>query len=43
VGGRLLAVVAEARAAGVDPEAALRAAARDYAERVRAAEREARG
>jgi len=43
VGARLLAVVAEARAAGVDPEAALRAAARDYAERVRAAEREARG
>ena len=43
VGARLLALVAEARAAGVDPEAALRAAARDYAERVRAAEREARG
>ena len=42
IGARLLALVAEARAAGVDPEAALRAAARDYAERVRAAEARAR-
>jgi XTP/dITP diphosphohydrolase len=38
VGARLLALVAEARGAGVDPEAALRAAARDYATRVRSAE-----
>jgi XTP/dITP diphosphohydrolase len=38
IGARLLALVAEARAAGVDAEAALRSAARDYAARVRAAE-----
>lgn len=38
IGSRLLALVAEARAAGVDPEAELRAAARRFAERVRAAE-----
>jgi XTP/dITP diphosphohydrolase len=38
VGELLLAVVALARAAGVDPEAALREAARGYAGRVRAAE-----
>jgi XTP/dITP diphosphohydrolase len=38
VGDRLLALVAEARDAGVDPEAALRAAARRYADAVRAAE-----
>ncbi|WP_199424887.1 MazG family protein [Actinotalea solisilvae] len=39
VGQRLLALVAEAQAAGVDAEAALRAAARDLEDRVRAAER----
>jgi XTP/dITP diphosphohydrolase len=38
VGERLFALVAEARAAGVDPEAALRATARRYAQAVRAAE-----
>jgi len=38
VGGRLFGVVGEALAAGVDPEAALRATARAYRERVRAAE-----
>ncbi|MFL6098650.1 MAG: MazG family protein [Actinomycetales bacterium] len=38
VGERLLAVVTEARAAGVDPEAALRAAVRALEERARAAE-----
>jgi XTP/dITP diphosphohydrolase len=38
IGERLLALVAEARDAGVDPEAALRAAARRYADAVRAAE-----
>jgi XTP/dITP diphosphohydrolase len=38
VGELLFAVVALARRRGVDPEAALRAAARRYAERVRAAE-----
>ena len=43
LGSRLLALVAEARAAGVDPEAALRAAARDYADRVRAVEAQQRG
>jgi NTP pyrophosphatase (non-canonical NTP hydrolase) len=42
-GGRLLALVAEARAAGVDPEAELRAAARRYADAVRAAEASAGG
>ena len=40
VGSALLAVVARSAAAGVDAEAALRAAARVYADRVRAAERE---
>ncbi len=39
VGARLMALVVEARAAGEDPEAQLRLAARRYAERVRAAER----
>jgi XTP/dITP diphosphohydrolase len=38
IGERLLVLVAEARAAGVDPEAALRAAARRYAAAVRLAE-----
>ena len=38
IGERLLMLVAEARAAGVDPETALRAAARRYAAAVRAAE-----
>ncbi len=38
IGERLLVLVAEARAAGVDPETALRAAARRYAAAVRAAE-----
>jgi XTP/dITP diphosphohydrolase len=38
VGDLLLAVVAQAQADGIDPEAALRAAARRYAARVRAAE-----
>jgi XTP/dITP diphosphohydrolase len=38
VGDLLLAVVARAQADGIDPEAALRAAARRYAARVRAAE-----
>lgn len=38
VGDRLLAVVTEARAAGVDPEAALRAAVRALEARARAAE-----
>jgi XTP/dITP diphosphohydrolase len=42
VGQLLLAVVALARAAGVDPEAALRSAARGYRDRVRAAEQAAR-
>jgi XTP/dITP diphosphohydrolase len=37
-GGRLLALVAEARAAGADPESELRAAARRFAAEVRAAE-----
>lgn len=40
VGSRLLRLVAEARAAGVDPEAALRGATRDFADRVRAAEQD---
>jgi XTP/dITP diphosphohydrolase len=39
VGSRLMALVTEAQAAGLDAEAELRAAARRYAERVRAAER----
>jgi XTP/dITP diphosphohydrolase len=39
LGSRLLALVAEAQDAGLDPEAELRAAARGYADRVRAAER----
>jgi NTP pyrophosphatase (non-canonical NTP hydrolase) len=38
VGARLFAVVRDALAEGVDPEAALRAAARDYRERIHAAE-----
>jgi XTP/dITP diphosphohydrolase len=38
IGERLLALVADARDAGVDPEAALRAAARRYGDAVRAAE-----
>jgi XTP/dITP diphosphohydrolase len=38
IGARLLALVAEARAAGIDPEAALRTTARQYADAVRAAE-----
>jgi XTP/dITP diphosphohydrolase len=40
LGAALLRVVAEARAEGIDAEAALRRAALDHAERVRAAERE---
>ncbi len=40
VGAALLALVVRSVAAGVDPEAALRAASRAYAERVRAAEQE---
>lgn len=39
VGEKLLAVVAEAVQAGIDPELALRATARSYADSVRAAER----
>jgi len=42
VGSRLMAAVAEARAAGLDAEAELRAAARRFAGRVRAAEGAAR-
>ena len=38
LGSRLMRVVAEAQAAGLDAEAELRRAARRYAERVRAAE-----
>ena len=38
VGARLMALVVEARAAGVDPEAALRSTLADLAARVRAAE-----
>lgn len=38
MGSRLMRLVAEARAAGLDPEAELRRAARRYADRVRAAE-----
>ena len=41
-GGRLLRLVAEAHAAGADPEAELRAAARRYAALIRAAERRRR-
>lgn len=41
-GDRLFAAVAEAKLAGVDPEGALRAAARRFAAAVRAAERAAR-
>jgi XTP/dITP diphosphohydrolase len=43
VGAVLLAMVAQAHTAGVDPEAALRAAARSYAAEVRAAEVRAAG
>ena len=43
LGDALLAVVDRARAAGLDAEAALRGAARRYAERVRSAEARARG
>ncbi|HEX6447078.1 MAG TPA: MazG family protein, partial [Streptosporangiales bacterium] len=42
VGGLLFAVVAQARQHGVDPEQALRHAARDYRDRVTAAERSSR-
>ena len=42
-GHRLLALAAEAQAAGVDPETALRATARAYHARIRAAERSAGG
>ena len=38
VGSRLMQIVAEGQAAGLDAEAELRAAARRYAERVRSAE-----
>ena len=38
LGARLMALVAEARRTGLDPEAELRLAARDFADRVRAAE-----
>jgi XTP/dITP diphosphohydrolase len=40
IGDLLAALVAEAHAHGIDPEVALRAALRDYADRVRAAEPE---
>jgi XTP/dITP diphosphohydrolase len=43
IGAELFALVARARAAGLDPEAELRAAARAYRERVVAWEREHRG
>ncbi|MBO0821931.1 MAG: hypothetical protein J2P26_13915, partial [Nocardiopsaceae bacterium] len=39
IGAELMRVVAKARAAGVDPELALREAARSYADQVREAER----
>lgn len=39
IGAELMRIVARARAAGVDPELALREAARSYADRVREAER----
>jgi XTP/dITP diphosphohydrolase len=42
IGARLFDLAREARAAGVDPEAALRAVARDYRDAVVAAERAAR-
>jgi XTP/dITP diphosphohydrolase len=42
VGGLLFAVVAQARQRGVDPEQALRQAARDYRDRITAAERSTR-
>jgi XTP/dITP diphosphohydrolase len=38
IGALLAGLVAEAHGHGIDPEVALRAALRDYAERVRAAE-----
>ena len=41
VGGQLFDLVAKARAAGVDPEAALRAVARQYRAAIRAAEQQA--
>jgi XTP/dITP diphosphohydrolase len=40
LGALLLGIVAEAQAAGLDAEAALRRAALEFAERVRAAEHE---
>ena len=40
VGDRLMLLAVEARAAGLDPESELRAAARRFADRVRAAESE---
>jgi XTP/dITP diphosphohydrolase len=43
IGDLLAALVAEAHEAGIDPEVALRAALRDYADRVRAAEAGAAG
>jgi XTP/dITP diphosphohydrolase len=43
IGASLLSMVVDARRAGVDPEAALRAALRGYAERVRAVERRREG
>jgi XTP/dITP diphosphohydrolase len=43
IGERLLAVVADAVRAGVDPEQALRSSARDYRDAVRAGERHAAG
>jgi XTP/dITP diphosphohydrolase len=43
LGSRLMALVVEARAAGEDPEAALRAAVRRFTDRVRAAEADAGG
>jgi XTP/dITP diphosphohydrolase len=42
IGGRLLAVVAEAVQAGIDPEQALRQSARDYRAAIQAAEQAAR-
>jgi XTP/dITP diphosphohydrolase len=43
IGERLLAVVGEAVAGGLDPEQELRRAARDYAEQIRQAESDAAG
>ena len=43
IGAELFALVARARAAGLDPELELRAAARAYRDRVRAWERSGRG